>query len=111
MKLAGRLFLALSALLFILSAIVFARTVDRRAAGGGDARGAAQEEAEPYPYIIRSDNGRVMLYPNNSGSGTAPVELAIRYADLPPEDRALLDEGITVEDERQLLSVMEDYTN
>lgn len=58
---------------------------------------------------MKSENGRIMLY--SLGGGAEPRELGISYMDLPPEDRAMLDKGIAVRDERQLLSMLEDYTN
>ena len=121
MKLASRLFLLLSAVLFILSAAMFVRASEDRARAKDSGRTAdAGTAGESSRYFIRSENGRVMLYtgydPENGpydayGGTAAPRELDIRYADLPPEDRELLDRGMTVEDERQLLSVLEDYTN
>ena len=109
MKSAAKLFALISLLLFLLSAAFFAGAVERRAQRREQARETASETQHYYPCVLKSENGRVLLYPM-SGTG-APAELGISCGDLPPEDRAMLETGIRIEDEKELFSLMEDYTN
>ena len=110
----GRAFLAFSVSIFVLSAAsLYSAAADRAdtTAAQSAVQSAVQsgEEAKATDrYVIRSTNGRVVLF---DASGTVPIrELDISYNDLPPEDRALLDSGLQVDDVSRLLALIEDYT-
>ena len=106
----GRAFLAFSVSIFVLSAAsLCSAAADRTDTAASPAAVQSVGEAKAAErFIIRSADGRVMLY---DASGTVPIrELDISYNDLPPEDRALLDSGLPVDDVSRLLALIEDYT-
>ena len=106
-----RVFLAFSISIFVLSAASLFSAAADGAADSYEPSEQAEHDTVPLNcerYIIRTSDGRVMLY---DSSGSEPIrELDISYNDLPPEDRALLDSGLLVEDRERLLALIEDYT-
>lgn len=107
----GKAFLAFSISVFVLSAASLFSAVSDFAADTTAASVPSSAESIPLSaerYIIRTTDGRVMLY-DSSGSELIR-ELDISYNDLPPEDRALLDSGLLIEDRERLLALIEDYT-
>lgn len=106
MKALRRLFLIFSLVIFALSAASFmssARLSAQRHAGGREPM--AQEQS----YILRCDNGKVCVYEN--GSDQPIGRLNIDPADLPEDDRRLLECGILVQNRSQLMSLLEDYSS
>lgn len=107
----GRAFLAFSITIFVLSAASLFSAASDGATETYEPSAQTPHESVPLDcerYIIRTSDGRVMLY---DSSGSEPIrELDISYNDLPPEDRALLDSGLLVEDRERLLALIEDYT-
>ncbi len=97
-----RLFLLFAAVCFILSAASFASSINRQS------ESTAASASDPG-YVLRSDNGIICVYSDYACTERIGI-LNVRPDDLPPEERSLLECGLLIENEEQLLSLIEDYT-
>ena len=98
-----RLFLIFAIFCFLLSAAAFASSLLNGENTGGTA------PAGGGSYILKSEGDAIRIY-----SDTACTEqvgtLDVHASELPAEDRGLLECGLLIENEQQLLSLIEDYT-
>lgn len=104
MKSFQRLFLFFAAICFVLSAASFASSLG----GRGDAAPSAENARESY--VLRSEGDIICVYSDTSCTERIGV-LDVRAGELPAEDRGLLECGLLIENEEQLLSLLEDYTS
>ena len=101
-----RLFLVFSILCFLLSAAAFASSLHSGSGSSGDSTAPAGADGS---YVLKSEGDAIRIY-----SDTACTEqvgtLDVHASELPAEDRGLLECGLLIENEQQLLSLIEDYT-
>lgn len=102
MKAFQRLFLIFSIFCFLLSAAAFASSLQSSNDGSAPTGGGGS-------YVLKSEGDAIRVY-----SDTACTEqvgtLDVHASELPAEDRGLLECGLLIENEEQLLSLIEDYT-
>ncbi len=101
MKAYQRLFLVFAIACFLLSAAAFASSLFSSKTGSAPTVNDS--------YVIKSDGDLVRVYSDTACTEQIGV-LDIRANELPEEDRGLLECGLLIESEEQLLSVLEDYT-
>lgn len=101
MKAFQRIFLLFAVVCFILSAASFASSINERA--------SEPVAATDSSYILKCDGEAICVYSDSACTERIGV-LDICVSDLPPEDRQLLECGLLIENEQQLLSLIEDYT-
>lgn len=104
MKSFQRLFLLFAVICFVLSAASFASSL------GGDGKRNAPSADGRESYVLRSEGDVICVYSDTSCSERMGV-LSVRASELPAEDRDLLECGLLIENEEQLLSLIEDYTS
>ncbi len=96
-----RLFLIFSVICFVLSGAAFASAL----AGTPESQPAGGEQS----YILRSDGDSICVYSDPACTNLIG-HLDVRASDLPATDREMLECGLLIESEQQLLSLIEDYT-
>jgi len=96
-----RLFLIFAVICFVLAAASFASSMN----SGKTSTPVSAETS----YILKCDGDRIYVYSDSACSNQIGV-LDVHVSDLPPEDRQLLECGLLIENEQQLLSLIEDYT-
>lgn len=64
-------------------------------------------EPEPYPYLLRTYQGKIAVFTDNLAQPDVVFEVYVRT--LPAYDKQLLDKGIRVESFEKLNRLVEDY--
>lgn len=104
MKHIKRLFVLLSACVFVFSLVSFYKAYTRVGELSVKSPAAASGEG----YVVRCEGDRLCIYPLDGGEPVRVPEL--RVSDLPEDDRQLLELGFVVESDEMLLALLEDYT-
>lgn len=103
MKSFRRLFLLFAAVCFVLSAASFASSI-----GGRDEEKA--ETSAAGSYVLRSEGDLICVYSDSACTNRMGV-LSVRACELPAQEQSLLECGMLIENEEQLISLLEDYTS
>ncbi|MBQ4312885.1 MAG: hypothetical protein IJC18_01625 [Clostridia bacterium] len=103
MKLFRNLFLVFAICIFALSAASLSSSVSSLT------QEPVKSSSAQGSYIVRRDGDNVAVY--RAGSDAPLGILDVRFSDLPEEDRELLECGIMVENDSQLLAIIEDYNS
>lgn len=106
MKTFRKAFLLFSVSVFVLSAASFSSALYNR--NRPVSTTAAASSTGPAYYIVKEYNGNIGIFPEDSTQPKRTVH--INVADLPDEDRYLLECGILVRSETELRELIEDYT-
>lgn len=104
MKSFKRLFLFFAVICFVLSAASFASSLER------ENEKAVRRAASDESYVLKSEGDVICVYSDTSCTERMGV-LSVRASELPAEDRDLLECGLLIENEEQLISLLEDYTS
>lgn len=96
-----RLFLLFAAICLALSAVSLFSSIK--------AQQVSPTAASEGSYVLKCDGDTICVY-SDSACMERIGTLNVRTSDLPPEDRQLLECGLLIENEQQLLSLIEDYT-
>jgi len=104
MKSFKRLFVLFSAVCFVLSAASFASSLGERH------ERKEQPAAHQSSYVLKSEGDLICVYSDSSCTNRMGV-LSVRACELPDRDRTLLECGLLIESEEQLISLLEDYTS
>ena len=65
------------------------------------------ETEAPYPYLLKSSDGRITVFDNKSGKILRKTDTLVSI--LPEGDREMLEIGIKVKSEKELNRLLEDF--
>lgn len=67
----------------------------------------AMETENPYPYLLKSSDGRIAVFDNKSGKIIKKTDTLVSI--LPEGDREMLEIGIKVKSKKELTRLLEDF--
>lgn len=89
--------------IILIGYVIFSATAGGMRGAAADA-GPRGEESDTV-YVMREENGRVVVYRND----TIYLSTDTQVSSLPKNDRVKLEKGITVFSEEELKRLVEDY--
>ncbi len=90
-------------------AVAFAGLAVTVYALGAQTDGIMPAAAATREYTVRAENGKITVFPENTG--LPEIETEIDTSGLREYDRQLLEHGIEVEGYRNMISLLEDFSN
>lgn len=100
------LFLLFSICIFALSAAAFGSAIGFRK-NAEQSQPQLSSEPDICRYTLRREGERLAIY----RAGVRVAAVNVSFDDLPADELKLLESGVSVGDEAQLIAMLEDYTS